>query len=120
MIQHQREDLKLKTGDTAYYLVDETYGVFDLVTILGECDEGQGYSAFSPWWVANYPPREEGDKPGHIHTCNNTLVKTKREARDETIRILQKSRKHMVQQQGAYCRGIQYIDFVLSRKGRHP
>lgn len=111
----QRDNLKLKVGDKAYYLYDESYGIFDVVTITGECEEGRGYEAYSPRWAA-----EKSESDGIIHTCNSTLLKTKREARAETIRILHNYRKEMVEQQGRACRSIQYIDYVLSKKGRHP
>ena len=120
--QKQHETLNLKAGDTAYFLVDETYGVFDLITITGECEEGHGYTAISPWWAKNYPPKEndpfsEGEEPtipGSIHTCNNLLLKTKREARAERIRLLGASRKRFVKEQALLCRSIQYIDYLLS------
>lgn len=112
----QRETLKLKVGDKAYYLVDETYAIFDLVTITGDCEEGHGYSAISPYWAEHYPPKEEDDIAGAIHTCNNTLVKTKREARAEVVRILTKSRKQFVKDQSFACRSIQYIDRRLGRR----
>jgi hypothetical protein len=47
---NQRERLQLKVGDKAYFLYNETYGIFDLVTITGECEEGYGYQAYSPMW----------------------------------------------------------------------
>lgn len=124
--QKNQHELGLKAGDKAYFLVDETYGVFDLVTIVGDCKEGHGYSAISPWWAENYPPREDSpwtepgeppEVPGSIHTCNDTLFKTKREARAETIRLLRKSRKRFAEEQAKLCRSIQYIDYIL-RKGK--
>lgn len=113
--QHnQHETLNLKAGDKAYYLVDEVYGFFDLVTITGLCEEGHGYSAISPWCAANYPPKEEGETPGSIHTCNNTLCKTKREAHAEALKLLKKSRKHAAEEQAKWSRTVQLIDHRLA------
>jgi hypothetical protein len=57
---------------------------------------------------------------GTIHTCNNTLLKTKKEARAETVRILKTTRKRLVERSSSDNQNIRYIDYVLARKGRHP
>lgn len=109
---NQRELVNLKVGDKAYFIAD-WWGKPDIVTITGECDEGHGYTAYSPAFAA------EHDGDGDIHTCNGFLCKTKQEARAESLRVLRQRRKEYVESQANSTRSIQYIDYIISRGGRY-
>jgi hypothetical protein len=111
MIQEQRKELNLTVGDKAYLIYDH-YGQPDIVTITGECEEGRGYTAYSPFFARDH----EGD--GAIHTCNGFLAKSKTIARKESLRILRILHKDLKKEQSRLNQAAQYIDYVFSKKGR--
>jgi hypothetical protein len=116
LIQDQRKEFNLKIGDKAYFISD-WYGKPDVVTILGECDEGQGYIAYCSSFAKD---KDNVEDAGRIHTCNGFLTKTKKDARQESLRILHIRRKEMALEQTKISKIIQYIDYVVSKKGKYP
>lgn len=114
----QREKLKLKVGDKAYFFLDLGDVIPHLVTIKGDCDEGDGYDAYDPKWETKDENGNYAVTGGDIHTCCGSLFKTKREARAEVIRLAKKCRKEWVEEQAKACRIIQWLDYLLATKGR--
>jgi hypothetical protein len=112
--------IDLKVGDKAYWI----FGSWDyeVITITGECDEGDGYTAHSPKFAAEHPETDPSDPEavsGAVHTCNGFLAKTRKEARAESLRLARKLRAEYAAKQAEYSRGIQYLDWVIARKGKH-
>ena|ERR1700734_2908063 len=103
-MQYQRRDLNLKVDDKAW-LYTEEWPYPEIVTITGECDEGEGYEAV----------RANGDT---IHTCNGTLLATRKAVRAENLRIAKKRRKEYAETQAKYTRAIQWLDWVIHQKGK--
>lgn len=119
---HQRQLISLKIGDKAYW-VQGTYGIPEVITITGDCEEGDGYTAHSPRYAIEYPnldPNDPEHVPGAIHTCNGFLCKTKKEARAESLRIVKALRVEYARQQAWYNKNIQYLDWVIVNRGKHP
>jgi hypothetical protein len=111
MTQKQRQELNLKVGDTAYFYISE-WPDPDKVTIMGECEEGQGYEAHSPKWAA------EHDGDGAIHTCNGYLVKTRQDARAVNLRYARQKREEYAKEVAQYTRCIQWLDYVIMNGGK--
>src|SRR5271170_1332291 len=111
---HQRKLIDFKPGDKAYWIFGD-WPDYEVITITGECDEGDGYTAHSPKYAAEHPDPDPNDPehvPGAIHTCNGFLCKTKKEARAETLRIVKKVRAEYAAQEAWYNKNIQYLDWV--------
>lgn len=119
----QREVCPAKVGDKIYWIGGGDWGKPELVTITGECEDGSGYTAFSQCWADEHPnvvdPDDPDDKPGMIHTCNGFICKTKKEARAESLRIAKKLRAEYAAQQSWASKVIRYLDWIISRKGKH-
>jgi hypothetical protein len=112
--------MTLKPGDKVYWIFGD-WGDYEVITITGECDEGDGYTAYSPKFAAEHPepdPNDPEDVPGSIHTCNGFLCKTKKEARAESLRLARITRARYAEKQAEYTRCIQYLDWVIANKGR--
>lgn len=119
----QRQLVPLKPGEQAYFFSGwkdnwSNWGKPDLVTITGECDEGDGYTAHSPAFAAEHPEHPE-DERGCIHTCNGFLCKTRREARAKSLEIARGMRKKYAEQQAHVTQVVQYLDWIISRGGKH-
>jgi hypothetical protein len=115
---HQRKLMSLKPGDKAYW-ISGNWGKPEVITITGECDEGDGYTAFSQRFADEYPPKDPEDVPGSIHTCNGFLAKTHKEARAESLRIAKELRTAYAEKQAEASQVIRYLDWVIARKGKH-
>lgn len=120
---HQRKLMTLKPGDKAWW-ISGNWGKPELVTITGECDEGDGYTAFSKRFAEQYP--HAGDptdpdfsEPGGIHTCNGFLAKTHTEARAEALKVARNLRPVWAQKRKEAQQVVAYLDWVISRKGQH-
>lgn len=124
----QREVCPAKIGDKIYY-IGGNWGKPELLTVTGECDEGSGYEAFSEYYKAQYaidhPDHPDGDpddpewKPGSIHTCNGFICKTHTEARAESLVIAKKEREKWAAKRKEATQVVQYLDWVIARKGKH-
>lgn len=132
----QRQLVPLKVGDKAYFFSGwksnwNNWGKPEIVTITGECDEGDGYTAWSEEYKAQYaidhPDHPDGEpdsddpdwKPGSIHTCNGWLCKTHKEARAKSVEIAKEMRKNYAEKQRHASQVVQYLDWVIARGGRH-
>jgi hypothetical protein len=117
---HQRKLVSLKPGDKAYWILGD-YGDYELITITGECYEGDGYTAFSQQFADEHPDADPTDPeyvPGAIHTCNGFLCKTLKEAKAESLRLAKITRAEYAALQAKYTRCIQYLDWVIAHKGK--
>jgi len=118
---HQRKLVGLKPGDKAWWIFGG-FGKPEVITITGECDEGDGYAAFSQRWADEHPDIDPDDPecvPGAIHTCNGFLAKTHGEARKESLRIAKELRVEYAAQQYYNTQVVQYLDWVIARGGKH-
>ncbi len=115
---HQRKLMSLQPGDKAYW-INGDWGKPEVITITGECEEGDGYTAYSPRFAAEYPPSDPEDVPGATHTCNGFLCKTRKEARAESLRIAKELRVQYAAKQAEYTQAVQYLDWVITRRGKH-
>jgi len=121
--RHQRQLMALKPGDKAWW-ISGNWGKPEVVTITGECDEGDGYTAYSKRFAEQYPPKgdpkdEDYDEPGSIHTCNGFLAATRQEARTESLRIARALRPVWAQKRREAQSVVAYLDWVISKKGQH-
>jgi hypothetical protein len=120
----QREVCPAKVGDKIYWIGGGHWGEAELVTVTGECEDGSGYLAFSQRWADEHP--DSGDptdpdfnQPGSIHTCNGFICKTHTEARAESLRIAKVKRERWIQKRKEATQVVQYLDWVIARKGKH-
>jgi hypothetical protein len=121
---HQRKLVSLRPGDKAWW-ISGNWGKPELVEITGECDEGDGYTAHSKRFAEQYP--DKGDpsdpdfcEPGSIHTCNGFICKTRQEARAESLKIARNLREQWAAKRKEAEHVVQYLDWVIAMKGKHP
>lgn len=115
---HQRELFPAKIGDKLFFINGGDWGKPEIITVTGECDEGDGYEAFSQSYFDKYPEHDEHGKT-NIHTCNGFICKTKKQARGESLRLLKKFREEYAAQQAEASKVIRYVDWIISRGGKY-
>lgn len=113
-MDYQREDLKLRPGDKAWFLLADRneWAEPSVVVITGDCDEGAGYEATCSDRVT------AEDSEGCIHTCNGFLTANRKVLRAELLRRARETRKKHAAIQADASRWVRFLDYVIFMKGK--
>jgi ABC-type Zn2+ transport system substrate-binding protein/surface adhesin len=111
--KNQKEILKLQQGNFAYiaHMNDTVVPEIIQIKITGECEEGDGYLALM---TANEPYQDYVDYEGNVtwltssevHTCNMTLWRSKKEAKEYAKKLVQKEIQSLKEQQSVISKNI--------------
>ena len=104
---NQRELLKLQVGDFAYFasLSNKYVAEITQVKIIGDCgcEFIKGYKAIVPKGIG-YLDAEA--KETEIHTCNNNLFRTLKEAKEYAKKLISAEILSLKEQQSVISRSI--------------